>query len=467
MTRTLGFRVGAWYSAIFIGSSTLLFILAYLFLGATLRSQDYEEIQLELREVQTLYEIGGVVALNHYVEQLGGERRSRPLFIRVADKANKTRHIFAEASWDDFDLALLANGCPSCQGWQTVTCRKGAYVLDILSGPLTHRGNRVQVGMSSQRRQEILWQFRKMFIEVMIPLFGLGLAGGLFLSRRTLRPIRGIIKTVHSIGAGTMEARVKRTHTGDELDELAGLFNSMLDKIHRLIRGMENSLDDVAHDLRTPMTRQRNIAEMALREENNPALLRQALEKGIEESDRILSLLTTLMDVSEAETGMLHIEAKETRLTDLMEPIVEMYRFVAEEKSVEVLSNIAPGLVASVDPHRMSQALANILDNAVKFTPPGETVRMTAWRKAEQIHITIQDTGPGIPPEDLPRIWDRLFRGDRSRSEKGLGLGLSLVKGVVAAHHGKIHVTSPPGEGALFTVVLKVQGPRGGISSQA
>ncbi len=454
ISRTLGFRVGAWYSAIFIGSSTLLFILAYLFLGATLRAQDYEEIQLELREVQTLFDIGGVVALDRYVEGLGGERRSRPLFIRVADGGNRTRHVFARESWDDFDLNLLAQGCPDCQGWQTFTCRKGAYVLDVLSGPLTHRGNRVQVGMSSQRRQEIMWQFRKMFFVVMVPLFILGLAGGLFLSHRTLRPLRGIIKTVHSIDAGTMDARVKRTHTGDELDELAGLFNNMLDRIHRLIKGMENALDDVAHDLRTPMTRQRNIAEMALREEDNPALLRQALEKGIEESDRILSLLNTLMDVSEAETGMLRIDPHEISLTDLIETIVEMYCFVAEEKGVDITAEIDQGLVASVDPHRMSQALANILDNAVKFTPEGKRVHIIAQRHGTKIFITIQDSGPGISEEDLPRIWDRLFRGDPSRSEKGLGLGLSLVKGVVLAHHGEVYVVSPPGEGALFTVVL-------------
>lgn len=453
ITRTLGFRVGAWYSAIFIGSLALLFVLAYLFLGGTLRAQDYEEIQLELQEVQTLFEIGGVSALNRYVAQLGSERRSRPLFIRVADKANHTRHIFSRDSWADFDLSLLTRGCGDFQGWQTLTCRKGTYVLDVLSGPLTPRGNRVQVGMSSQRRQEILKQFRKIFFVVMVPLFAFGLGGGLFLSRRILRPIRGIISTVRSIDAGTMEARVNRSHTGDELDELAGLFNSMLDRIHRLILSMENSLDDVAHDLRTPMTRLRNVSEMALRE-NDPELLRQALEKGIEESDRILSLLTTLMDVSEAETGMLRITPHETDLTALIETIVEMYRFVAEEKEVAITADIEKGLVANVDPHRMSQALANILDNAVKFTPEGKTVRMAACRRGTAIRIDIRDAGPGIPPEDLPRIWDRLFRGDRSRSEKGLGLGLSLVKGIVAAHHGEIHVESKEGEGALFTVVL-------------
>ncbi|VFQ44786.1 sensor histidine kinase [Desulfoluna butyratoxydans] len=454
ITRTLGFRVGAWYSAIFIGSSALMFVLAYLFLGATLRSQDYEEIRLELREVQTLYDIGGVSALNRYVDQLGSERRSRPLFIRVADRDNHTRHIFSQGSWEDFDLTLLSHGCSDCQGWQTLSCRKGTYVLDVLSGPLTKRGNRVQVGMSSQRRQEILSQFRRIFLVVMIPLFALGLGGGLFLSRRTLRPIRDIIKTVRSIDAGTMEARVPRTRTGDELDELAGLFNSMLDSIHGLIIRMENSLDDVAHDLRTPMTRLRNVSEMALREGGDPELLRQALEKGIEESDRILSLLTTLMDVSEAETGMLRITPRETDLTELIETIVEMYRFVAEEKTVEIDATIEQGLVASVDPHRLSQALANILDNAVKFTPEGKRVGITARRDADTVRIDILDAGPGIPSEDIPRIWDRLFRGDRSRSEKGLGLGLSLVRGIVAAHHGEIHVESREGEGATFTVIL-------------
>lgn len=453
---TLGFRVAAWYSVIFAASSILLFVLGYLFLGATLRAHDKEEILLEMREVKTLYEIGGVTALNSYLEQLSAQRRSQPLFIRVADSRNRTLHVFAKHRWHDFEISLLEINNPAFRGWITLESRDGNYVLDVLSGPLTVRGNRVQVGMSSQRRVMILSEFRRIALMVMIPLFVLGLVGGLFLSRKTLRPIREIIKTVRSIDAGTMEARLARTHTGDELDELARLFNTMLESIHRLIKGMEDSLDNVAHDLRTPMTRLRNLSELALREDD-PELLKQALEKGIEELDRILSLLTTLMDVSEAETGMLRISPQSTDLSQLVETIAEMYLFVAEEKEVSVTWSVARGITASVDPDRISQALANVLDNAVKFTPKGGNVHLEAIFLGKNVRIAVTDEGPGIAPEDLPRIWDRLFRGDRSRSQKGLGLGLSLVKGIITAHHGTVSVKSKPGKGACFEMVLPIE----------
>ena len=450
---TLGFRVGAWYSVIFVASTALLFLLGYLFLGATLRAHDEEEIQLELREVKALYEIGGVTALNSYLEELSNQRRSQPLFIRVADSKNRTRHVFARKRWYDFDLKLLEIKDSAYQGWITLESKDGEYVLDILSGPLTPRGNRVQVGMSSQRRALILGQYKKIALLVMAPLFVLGLGGGLFLSRKTLRPIRDIIQTVRSIDAGTMEARLSRTHTGDELDELARLFNSMLESIHRLIQGMESSLDNVAHDLRTPMTRLRNFSELALKEES-PELLKEALEKGMEESERILSLLTTLMDLSEAETGRLKINPEPTNLTELVETVAEMYRFVGEEKGVEVSWKLAKEIFMKVDPQRMSQAVANIMDNAVKFTPEGRRVRLSLEKKRHQVVIRVEDEGPGIPEADLSRIWDRLFRGDRSRSQKGLGLGLSLVKGIVVAHHGTVSVKRSPQGGACFEVSL-------------
>jgi signal transduction histidine kinase len=251
-----------------------------------------------------------------------------------------------------------------------------------------------------------------------------------------------------------METRVQRTGTGDELDELVRLFNLMLEKIESLINAMKGSLDNVAHDLRTPMTRLRNIAEMALQSHGDEALCREALAECIEESDRILTMLNTLMDISEAETGVMTLDRKAVDISALMESVLEVYSHVAEEKGLAIHISPREGLCVTADHNRMSQVLANLLDNAIKYTPSGGKIFLETSQRHGEVIIRIEDTGIGISQENLPRIWDRLFRGDQSRSQKGLGLGLSLVKAIVLAHSGRVKVSSEPGKGSVFIIYL-------------
>jgi signal transduction histidine kinase len=237
-----------------------------------------------------------------------------------------------------------------------------------------------------------------------------------------------------------------------ELDDLVSLYNGMLAKIETLVNGMRGALDNVAHDLRTPLARLKAAAETALA--GPTAGQKRALESCLEETETILTMLNTLMDISEAETGAMRLSPARVRLAGLVEDLRDLYGYVAAERGIALESRVPPELEVEADLNRLRQVIANLLDNAVKYTPSGGRVWIEAAAQADGVRVAVRDTGPGIPAEELPHIWDRLYRGDRSRSTPGLGLGLSLVQAIVRAHGGTAEARSLPEGGAEFTVHL-------------
>src|SRR5262249_26134610 len=204
----------------------------------------------------------------------------------------------------------------------------------------------------------------------------------------------------------------------------------------------------------TPITRIRGAAEIALRSPDDPLASREALADCVEEADHLLTMVNTLMDISEAETGSLTLKLEPVNLTGVLADVVDLYRYVSEEAKVTLSTEAPPDLWVTIDHNRMRQVVANLLDNAIKYTPAGGRVEVRAEREPGAVVIRFADTGIGMTPDELPKIWDRLSRGDLARSQRGTGLGLSLVRAVVHAHGGRVAVVSMIGEGSTFCVTL-------------
>ena len=451
ISQALGLRLAAWYLGTFLASTLVIVGLTYGLLAASLETRDHDIIQSTLREYATRYQAGGLPALARAIEleQRSGQRE--PLFVRLVGPFQDVLLYSLPETWGAFDLSDLPGGPDDI--WGQVRARDRNAVLEVATLPLGG-GTVLQVGKSNEARDLLLSNFRRVLWLAAAAAVAIGIIGGIFLTRSTLKPLRDLRDAVQRIlRTGQTDDRVPVYGTDDAVDELSGLLNAMLARITTLIHGMRNALDHVAHDLRTPMTRLRVTAEAALAT-NDPSRHREALSDCLEESDRVLAMLTTLMDISEAETGTMKLNVSPVDLATLTAEVAAVYEDTAEDAGVVLATNVPASLTVNADRDRLRQALANLVDNAIKYTPRGGRVDVEARQESGAVIIRVRDTGAGIPEHEIPRIWDRLYRGDQSRTTRGLGLGLSLVRASVEAQGGIVELDSALDRGSTFTIRL-------------
>jgi signal transduction histidine kinase len=462
LRRSVAVRLSVWFTVLFAIGFTAVFALLYVLLGRQLEARESEALQLRLRQYADIYEARGVHGLDERIDEDSAAPHVRSLFVRLIAPRGDVVWGRVPPDWIEQDAKRVA--VPD--GWGGWTVRQMYSVrvprdqqqdLAVVSSLLSD-GLLLQVGRSTDNRAALLEPLRRTFIWVGSAAILVGFAVAVVAARRATRPLHQVVETARRIiHTGALDARVPMPSRDDDIAELVRHFNTVLDKNASLLCSMREALDNVAHDLRTPLTSLRGTAELALSQPGVDKVSREALADCVERSDEVLRLLRALMEISEAEAGVLRLEKSDSDFREIARQAMELYGDVAESKQIKLEFTEGSATPVFVDVVRLRQAVANLIDNAIKYTPEGGQVTLSVYSEGGDATLEIRDTGPGVPLAEQPRVWERLYRGDQSRSQSGLGLGLSLVRAIVEAHGGKTAVRNAPERGAIFEICLPLK----------
>jgi len=418
---------------LFAGSVLLLMGFIYWSTVAYMANQTDATIKAEITGLAEQYRERGLSGLVDTVtERLERDPDSSSVYLLASPALSPLAGNLS--AWPD--VAPTADGWLNFEfkdpraGGRLFQARARAFILQGGLRLLVGRDTRELKGTQQLIIRALLWGFAI--------TIALALLGGVIMSRGMLRRIELINQTSRNIITGDLSQRIPTRGTSDELDQLAGNLNTMLDEIERLMSGIRHVSDNIAHDLRTPLTRLRNRLEQLQINLESDSPYKEQVEQSIADADQLLSTFSALLRIARIESGSHKGDFASVNLTALVRDAAELYEAVADEKQLHFSTNAADSVIIDGDRDLLFQALINLLDNAVKYTPKGGKLSLTLQRIDNGAEISVSDNGPGIPEEERDKVGQRFYRLERSRSTPGNGLGLSLVKAVAKLHHAAL-----------------------------
>ena len=456
LRHTLALRLTIWYAGIFAASSILAFALAYALMVALVQARTDNDLKEDLEEFASFMQTGGLDRVRREIMLETQGAAAREVFFRLWATDGRQLVTSDLSAWPGLsgpDAVLPQADAGDAPILETLSLPHREYNTRSIYGPIAP-GLMLQIGESLEDDEEFLGALLKGFLIALAAVTLLGGPIGWFMARRALRGVEDVRRTATEIADGALDQRVTTGYRGDELDRLAQAFNRMLDRIQALILGMREMTDNLAHDLRSPVARIRASAEMALTSNGSKEEWEALATNTTEECDRLLEMINTTLDIAEAESGAAKLKISDTDLVDVVVDACDLFHTVAEDRKVTINTDLPKQCRIQGDLQRLQRVVANVLDNALKYTAAGGRVMIKLADEGQQVRLSIEDTGVGISAEELPRIFQRFYRCDWSRSEYGNGLGLSLALAFVRAHGGDITVRSTPGEGSAFTILL-------------
>jgi heavy metal sensor kinase len=459
--QTLAFRLTLWYAGIFVLSLFVAFVVLYAALTSETQKSTDQELVHEVAEFSSLHSSGGMEAVRRNIDLEAQSSGAENLFFRVLTAEGRVLASSDLAAWQGVGIdppALRLASHNSTRVYATVSPAGRDHRARVIYGSIGP-GAVMQIGMSLEEQEHFLAIVRTTLAATLAVLMAAAVLIGSFLARRALQGMEEVTRTASDIAAGALDRRVTVAARGDEIERLATAFNAMLDRIRALITGMREVTDNIAHDLRSPVTRIRGIAEMTLMSQASAGEYAAMAANTIEECDRLLEMINTMLDITETEAGAAELRREDVDLAELAQDACELFSPLAEDKGVVIVPETVPDVVVAGDRNKLQRLAANLVDNAIKYTPSGGKVTVSVRGDDEAAVLAVSDTGIGICEQDLSRIFERFYRGDRSRSRTGTGLGLSLARAIASAHGGAITVASTPGSGSTFTVSFPCHRP--------
>jgi heavy metal sensor kinase len=453
----LKIKLTLWYT----GVLTLTLLLALFFLYSSvgsyfIKSKD-TSIRNEYKEFQIIFGEGGVAAVQREATLESATEGIDNVFFRLLTTEGQSVAQSNMTNWKSLtapDPSMIdqLNGDP----YQIVTTLVPGHNhhVRILTGRLG-TDFVMQIGHSLKYDERFLHDLKDIFGVFAVAAVLAGIVCGGFISWKATAGINDITSASRIIAQGQFDTRVPTGNMKGDVENLAVAFNTMLDRIQALVAGMQEVTDNIAHDLRSPIARIRTAAELALQDVKDPEEYTEVMAHTIQECDRLLSLLETMLFISEIESGTRASQREDVDLAFLVHEACDLFQPLAEDKRIALsVQQSTPTCLITGESATLQRMIANLLDNALKYTGEGGRVTVHLEALRNEALLVFEDNGIGISPENLPRIFDRFYRCDKSRHQSGTGLGLSLARAIVQEHSGDIQVSSRYGHRTVVTVRL-------------
>ncbi len=457
LRHSLAFRLTLWYALVFVISAIIVFVLFYLLITSVIRQRTDEDLLAQSKELANIYALQGVGMLQRSAKiqaQAAGEKK---VFFRLFYPSGVVFAASNMSYWKNIGINRNAVDIVLSRHHQVYVTHNLAdenYKVRVI---YAHISNTIvlQLGYSLADETHLLQVFKRIFMLTMSGLLLLAMAIGWFMARRALSGVAMVTRTARQISEDDLRTRVPVRHRHDEIDRLAITFNQMLDRIQSLVVNTSQMNDNIAHDLRSPLTRIRGLAEVTLTDSRNMEEYTAMAASTIEECDRLLEMINTMLTISRTASRVNPDERSQLDLAIVVQHACELFQPLAEDKQVDFICEVQETAKIRGDERMLQRMVANLIDNAIKYTPCGGQIRINLNPGDHgQICLSVADSGMGISLDDQSKIFNRFFRGDQSRSQGGSGLGLSLARTVARSHGGEITLKSSPGIGSTFTVRL-------------
>lgn len=447
LLRSAGVRLAIVYAASFGASALLLIFVLWSMTLQLLNGQVDAAIDADALGLSERWQDGGPAALLSTInDRLAGNVDDDAIYLLIDQAGHRVTGNLA--AWP----AQVALPGPI---YELPVTRHGRSSLARLHRYVLPAGYSLLVGRDVQPRAALRELLTHTLALSLLLIVVLSLAGAIVVQRLFRRMLSHVSATAASISAGDLSPRVRLSGRGDEFDVLADTINDMLERIGRLMDGVRQVSNAIAHDLRTPITRARARLEDAAEHARTTEELRSQVRLAVDDLDGITAVFQALLRISEIEAGARRSAFTQLDLVPLLEDMAELYGAVAEERGLRLVLDLSGPLPTRGDRELIQQAVANLLDNALKFSPPGSIVRLAGVREAAGLRLEVSDQGPGIPGADVPRATERFFRGETARHTPGYGLGLTLVRAVAQLHGGGIALEhANPGLRAVLRLPL-------------